>query len=203
MRKVALLILLVFLADLRIALPASAMTVVLDFDQPYSPASLNAMKAELRTLLKPVGLSLDLQLKSDLKPHASYGDLMLFKMRGACTMEALPVGAVLDERGTLGATLSSDGELMPFGQVDCDRVRASIQRVLGQGDPQRHQLEYGFALSLVMAHEMYHIITRSAAHTTTGVTKQSLSARDLLDRIGFSRNAELAMRESLRQRNLQ
>ena len=207
MRKAALSLFLLCFADPRIASPAtgtqSEMTVVLDFDHPYSRVSLNAMKSELRRLLKPIGITLDLELKADLEPHAVFNDLMLFEMKGACTMEPLPVGAVLDERGPLGMTHSSDGELMPFGEVDCDRVRSSIQEILGSDDPYRHQLQYGFALSMVIAHEMYHIITKSPVHTKSGVTKESLSPQELLNGgLGFPRSAQVELRESLRGRNL-
>lgn len=205
MRKVAFCLLLSCFVDPKIALPESLsgteLTIVLDFDQPYSSVSLNAMKWELRRLMKTVGVTVDLQLKSDLKPHAVFNDLLVFEMKGACTMQSLPIGAVLDERGPLGMTHSSDGELMPFGQVNCDRVRRSIETVLGSDEPYRHQLQYGFALSMVIAHEMYHILTKSAGHTKNGLTKESLSAQELLNGgFGFSRDARAEMQESLRER---
>lgn len=157
-----------------------SVTVLLDFEKPYAPASMDAMRHELQTLLEPAGLKVDLRLKDDVAPGAIFNQLVVFKMKGACSMVALPVGALSDERGPLAMTHSSDGTLLHFGEVECDRVRQSIQRVLGRGYPERRQAALGTALGVVMAHEMYHMIANAKNHTGEGVTKRSLSAQELL-----------------------
>ncbi len=42
-----------------------------------------------------------------------------------------------------------------------------------------HQAAFGVALARVIAHEMYHMIANSPAHTKEGVTKESLSGQEL------------------------
>jgi hypothetical protein len=102
--------------------------------------------------------------------------MVVLKMSGECTMEAIP--AVPDEMGLpLGMTYASDGEILPFGKVDCDRVRQSLQRVLTGG--RRDDVALGRALGRVVAHEMYHMLSHSKAHTASGITRKSLSPRDL------------------------
>ena len=157
-----------------------SVTVLLDFEKPYAPASVAAMRHELQTLLQPAGLKVDLRLKDEVEPGTIFNQLVVFKMKGACSMVALPVGALSDERGPLAMTHSSDGTLLHFGEVECDRVRQSIQRVLGHGYPERRQAALGTALGVVMAHEMYHMIGNAKDHTGEGVTKRSLSAQELL-----------------------
>jgi len=160
----------------RTALPV---TVLLDFEQPHSSASFAALHQELERILKPARLKVDLRIKSEVAPLSEFGELLLFKMKGHCTMDVLPIGALLDERGPLAMTYSVDGQLLSFGEVECDRVRQSVQSVLGRGNPEAHQAALGVALARVMAHEMYHMIANSAAHTKNGVTKESLYGREL------------------------
>lgn len=156
-------------------------TVLLDFEKPHSDVSVQAMREELQRILDPAGLKIDLRLKNELSPEPQFPDLVIFKMKGSCTMNALPVAALSDERGALAMAYSSDGEILHFGEVECDRVRQSLQRVLGRGAPERHQKAYGAALGLLVAHEMYHMLGNQKIHTRDGLTKSSLSARELLE----------------------
>ncbi len=159
--------------------PASPLTVLLDFEQPHSSISFDSLQQELQRLFAPARLKIDLRIHSELPSAPQFTDVLLFKMKGHCTMDALPIGALSDERGALAMTYSVDGDLLPFGEVECDRVRQSIQRTLGKGDPERHQATFGIALGRVIAHEVYHMITNSSAHTKDGLTKESLSGREL------------------------
>jgi hypothetical protein len=160
--------------------PAQSVTVLVDFEKPYSTASIDALRSELQTLFAPSGLKIDVRLKNQLPPGSEFNQLVVFKMKGACSMVSLPVGALSDERGPLAMTYSSDGELLHFGEVECDRVRHSLQRVLGKGYPEKRQAALGMALGVVMAHEMYHMMANAKGHTGEGITKHSLSAEEML-----------------------
>lgn len=103
-------------------------------------------------------------------------------------MLPMPVGALSDERGPLAMTYSSDGELLHFGEVECDRVRQSLQRVLGKGYPEKRQAALGMALGVVMAHEMYHVMANAKSHTGQGITTQSLGRGDAGRRAFHSRH---------------
>lgn len=164
------------------ASPRQPVTVLVDFEKPHAAFSIRALERELQSLLEPVGFIIDVQLKSDLPPSPEFADLVIFKMKGSCTMSELrlPIGALSDERGPLAMAYASNGEMLHFGAVECDRVRESLQRLLGRANPERHQAVFGTALGLIMAHEMYHMMANSSAHTKTGFTKSSLSARELL-----------------------
>ncbi|HSU33510.1 MAG TPA: hypothetical protein VLJ11_19935 [Bryobacteraceae bacterium] len=180
-----------------------AVTVLLDFEQTHSTAPLSAMRRELQNIMKSAGVKVDVQLKSEAAEHAQFSRLVLFKMKGACTMNALPVGALSDERGPLAMTYTSDGKLLPFGEVECDRVRESVERTLGRGDLEGKQLAYGTALARVMAHEMYHMIANSKGHTKDGATRESLSSRELVGRqLPLGNKAEAEVRTGFRQNSL-
>ncbi len=155
-------------------------TVVLDFEKPPSYVSYESMRGELDRLLNDAGVRLDLRLRTEIPADADFPDVVVFKMKGSCTMKSLPVGAVSDERGPLAMAYSQDGQNLHFGEVECDRVRQSLQRIVGRGSARKYEPAFGNALGLVLAHEMYHILANSKLHTKDGVTKASLSARELL-----------------------
>jgi hypothetical protein len=156
-------------------------TVLVDFEKPHSPISLTALRRELETLLQPVGLKVDLVLRSELLPAQEFADLVIFKMKGSCVMDSLPIGALSDERGPLAMAYASDGEVLHFGEVECDRIRQSLGSVIGASTANFRQTVLGRALGLVIGHEIYHMIANSAIHTKQGLTKESLTARELLE----------------------
>ena len=183
MCRVALLCLLtgvpVLYAGSNSTAAASPVTVLLDFEQPHSSVSFASLQNELTRILTPTRLNVDLRDKSEVSPSAEFGELLVFKMKGHCTMNALPIGALSDERGPLAMTYSANGQILSFGEVECDRIRESLQRVIGKGNPEAHQAAYGIALARVMAHEMYHMMANCSAHTKGGLTKKTLSGSEL------------------------
>jgi hypothetical protein len=173
-------------------------TVLLDFEKSHSHVPLKAMQNELQLILSGVGVDLDLRIKDELPSDPQFGDLLIFKMTGHCSTEQLPLGAVLDERGPLAWTYESDGEMLSFGEVQCDRVRLSLRKLFGPETAEMHSGLYGKALARVVAHEMYHMLANSSSHTKEGVTKSSLSPRELAeDPLHFSPNTDILLRKSL------
>lgn len=158
---------------------ASPFTILLDYDRPSSAAAQRALESELSSILADSNIQVEVRLRKDIPEHSEFGGLMLFRMRGTCSMQALPIGALSDERGPLALTHASNGELLPFGEVECDRVRRSVQRTVGRGNPLAHESTYGAALGRVMAHEVYHMLAHSAKHTKEGVTKEALTSEEL------------------------
>jgi hypothetical protein len=159
---------------------AAPITVLVDFEKPHSKQSVVAMRHELEALLEPAGLKIDLKVRSELLPGQEFIDLVVFKMKGSCVMETWAAHELWDERGPLAMSYSSDGEVLHFGEVECDRIRQSLDRVLSHSGAQDRQALLGRALGLVIGHEVYHMVANSTTHTKRGVTKESLSARELL-----------------------
>ncbi len=151
-------------------------TVLLQFDHPGSNVSSRFMEREVRTLL---GKSIDLRFKTFEEEGVSEpGRLVIFRMHGFCSMlgpETADNGGVV-----LGSTFVSDGTILPFGRVECDRLRTSVQRVYGTRNPQRYESQLGLAMGRVMAHELYHMLAGLKNHTDKGVTKAALSPFELV-----------------------
>jgi hypothetical protein len=188
------------------ALPAvctaseSAVTILLNYEQPHSARSFDSLQSQLKRMLGDLGVRLDIRERNQAAVREQFSELFVFQMKGHCSMEPWPVGALSDERGALAMAYSSQGEVLPFGEVECDRVRQSLQRVLGRENPNAYQSAFGTALGLVLAHEIYHMLAHSPKHTRYGVTKESLSGRELLESdLVFPDAARLAIRRNLPQ----
>jgi hypothetical protein len=157
----------------------SVLTVILDFKGPFSQASLKEMERESGLVLQSSGVQLDWRMLGE-DPYASYPDLVVMTFRGACKYEPAAPIDIDDELGPLAMTHSVDGEIQPFGEVNCDRVVNSARNAMLGADYARADLLIGRALGRVVTHELVHMITRTAEHGTEGVAKSSLSGRQLI-----------------------
>lgn len=181
MRQVALLLALFAgaLPSLRAStLPSAAVTVLLKFDQDHSAVAMREMEKELGSLFKSTGYRFEWKLMEDVGSSQSFDDLVVVRMKGRCAMESYPLP--YDERGPLAFTHSSDGQLLPFSEVDCDKVRHSVQQAWTAADRSRGEQVLGRALARVLAHELYHIFAKTSHHGQEGIARTALSARQLV-----------------------
>jgi hypothetical protein len=154
------------------------LTIVFRFDGPYSEKSLLEMKRELGTILQCSGIQINWRAQSDVAVTDSFPNLVVVKFRGKCRME--PVPYLYDERGPLAFTYSTDGAVLPFSEIECDKVRSSLHTAMFGGDYKRSDLLFGRALARVLAHELYHVLTKTHSHAGQGVAEKSLSGAQLI-----------------------
>jgi hypothetical protein len=159
-------------------LPSQKITVVLDFRGPYSADSVSAMKQEMQDLVKDAGVQLEWKTL-DQASGEEYGDMVVVQFNGKCILKPVPY-LYYDERGPLASTYSSDGKVLPFSEVSCEKVGASVQAALLSGDYARADFLLGRALGRVVAHELVHVLTNSGAHSREGVYSESLSGKQLI-----------------------
>ena len=167
------------------SLPSAPVTVLLRFEQDHSTASLDEMQHELEILFKKTGYRFAWKQVDQIGSSESFDDLVVVKMKGRCAMEPEPL--VYDERGPLAFTHSADGQVLPFSEVECDKVRRSVERALAGNDRAHTEQVYGRALGRVLAHELYHIFAKTCHHGQEGVAKTSLSGKALVsNRLQFA-----------------
>ncbi|HWF11916.1 MAG TPA: hypothetical protein VG297_25785 [Bryobacteraceae bacterium] len=158
----------------------SVLTVLLDFRGPHSRASLTEMKRESGLILRSSGVELDWKMLGE-DPFATYSDLVVMTFKGSCEFEPAPPR--YDELGPIGPlamTKTTNGEVQPFGEVDCTRVVNAARGAMSQEDFARGDLLIGRAMGRVVAHELVHMLTKSSQHGTEGVEKSALSGRQLI-----------------------
>jgi len=157
--------------------PSADLTVVLDFKGPRSDKSISAMEKEAQGILKESGLQLDWRSLGEAA-RDTFNDLAVIRFQGACVVRPLPEGD--DELGPLGFTYTSDGKVLPFSVVECDKVARSVRSAMRGVDFSKAELLLGRALGRVVAHELVHVLTRSSEHGTEGVQKAALSGQQLI-----------------------
>jgi hypothetical protein len=104
----------------------------------------------------------------------------------------------LGETDALGSTQVAQGRVLPFSEVECDQIRKALAYMHPGSNQLERQNALGLALGRVVAHELYHVLTRTTSHATAGLAKASQSLRDLvaLREIGFQDADSQAIRNS-------
>src|ERR1035437_6122333 len=100
MRSVAACLLISGLSSLVVTADSNApeaLTVLFQFDGPYSERSLAAMKSEFAVILKGSGVNANWRHRSKFSDSDSPPNLIVVKFSGKCVLE--PIGQLYDERG--------------------------------------------------------------------------------------------------------
>lgn len=175
--------------------------IYLTFDSTPAELPLQVMAHEVELLMQPSGVSLDWRLASLNRGDEPFAGVVLIRFKGACR-----VGANLDaanDFGSLGETrtLASakvvKGRVLPYGEVQCDEVRRAADQLRPGSTRDERERALGVALARVVAHELYHILGATTAHSHEGLAKPSHSLRDLASPgpFGFSERDSRTIRE--------
>jgi hypothetical protein len=170
---------------------APPVAVFTSFDGPRSPQAIAAMKQEVETLVRPSGVNLSWRALDAPRLDEAYSDLVVVKFHGKCNMEAIQLLfselGPESEGGVLGSTKVSDGQVLPFSELECDRIRRSIAPLIIGNSPDEREALLGRAMGRVLAHELFHIFANTGKHSHEGVAKTSHSRKDLVaDRFAFT-----------------
>lgn len=168
------------------------LTVVVDSEKPIPSSALQELQAELDQLLAQGQRRVEWKLRSDLKPGVDVADLVLVRFRGSCRMETVPMP--LDERGPLALTHTADGEVLPFSEVLCDKVKVAARSAMHGGQLRDGDKLMGRAMARVLAHEIWHITGNTHSHGRRGVAARGLTGAQLIaDRLDFDRHDAQAL----------
>jgi hypothetical protein len=131
----------------------------------------------LRQMLTDSNLQVAWRTEGEIARGEAYDRLIVLRFRGDCTLSTI---RPMPRQGPLGATWVTDGRILPFIDIDCGRVKATLahaalwqQSLIAPGILSR-------ALSHVALHEMYHVLSERTGHDSDGLFKAEYSAEDLL-----------------------
>jgi len=147
-------------------------------DHPCAPSTLQEMRLELEDILSPLGFHLEWRSETDNPPGEAFNYIVSVHFRGNCLPEA-PWG-VTPEVDKLGGTHITDGNVLPFGEVNIDAVRRTTWPLLIRDGAAQATVLLGRALARVLAHEVYHMLARTQRHTWRGLAKRRLTAHELV-----------------------
>jgi hypothetical protein len=152
-------------------------TLYTQFQQAAPVGVVEAMQDEVETIMAPIGLQFEWRDLNQAGGHEVSAELAVVSFKGKCDTVGLVARSKFE--GALGWTHVSDGQILPFTDVSCDRVREFAQPALLALRPEDREEKYGRALGRVLAHELYHIFANTMHHGS-GVAKESYSVQDLL-----------------------
>ena len=160
------------------AFATGRVTIIFQFEADHSEPSVIEMKRELQSLMRDSGVELNWRQLDKLSASDSFPSLVVVTFHGSCQMKTF-APALPNEPVPLAYAHVVNGTVIPFADVECDRIRRSL-RTAPAYDGSRGDLLFGRALGRVLAHELYHIITRTRTHTQHGISRKSLSPKDLI-----------------------
>ena len=174
--------------------------VFMEFDLAPGTRSLEVMKKEVGELLKPAGVSLDWRLTRENRGSETFAGLVVLKFKGNCRVDRFTEPGeftVSSGTRTLGVTKVSDGQVLPYTEVECKPIREALSYLSPVAGAQERQKALGLALGRVVAHEMYHILAHTMEHASEGLAKAMQSLRDLVSpaSLGFTEEDWRAMCE--------
>ncbi len=155
-------------------------TVVVDSEKPLPSEAILALKREIDRLFSPTRLRIDWVNRSEAGLGFEAADVVLVRFRGDCSTAAMPP-LPPSELGPLARTHISHGTVLPFSEVECERVRRAAQSALLGGERTEAQQMMGRALGRVVAHELMHIFLQQKSHPPKGIFRRRLTPRQLVE----------------------
>ncbi len=162
-------------AERLVELPAVLYT---SFQQSTPVAVRHALEDEVEILMGPLGRHFVWRSLSGVTGHEISSELAVVTFKGRCNVEGLTLKEI--HPGALGWTHVSDGAILPFSEIDCDRIRLFLQKELLYHKPAEREEIFGRALARVVAHELYHIFANTHHHGADGVAKAAYTVQELL-----------------------
>ncbi len=150
----------------------------IQFQQQPPDAVLESIQEELATIMVPTGIDFEWRLLSETKGNEVSVELAVIHFKGAC--DAADLAPTDAYPGPLGWTHISDGQILPFTDINCDGIRLFTQRELLRIPEPARNAAYGRAVARVLAHELYHIFAKTRKHASEGIGKPAYSVQELL-----------------------
>jgi len=165
------------------------------FQHEPPPAVFDALQDEVNSIMAPMDLHFSWHSQSAAHSGVVSVVAVVITFKSACDVFGLTPHS--SNPGPLGWTHISDGVILPFAGVDCQAIRAFIQKRLLTISAEGREEAYGRALGRVLAHELYHIFANTTRHGTYGVAKSKFTAQELLSpKFQFEGRESLALRTS-------
>lgn len=157
---------------------AAPITLYTSFQHEPPPAVVEALQDELEQIMTPIGLHFTWRSLSGVRGNEISVELAVITFKGRCDLAGLLTRNA--PPGALGWTHVSDGNILPFSDVDCDRIRSFVQGTLSTIPRDDREEAFGRAVGRVLAHELYHIFANTQKHGSCGVAKEAYTVQDLM-----------------------
>jgi hypothetical protein len=157
------------------------LAVYLKTETSQSLRLLDSMKRELARVMQTAGY--DLEWRGPQDSHIDTGAfLAVVELKGDCEVPYgnLGEGSTLPGMADLASTSISDGQVLPFGWVNCGNLTKFLAPALLDQPAARADFIFGRAIARLIAHEFYHMLIQTRDHTRNGISKPCFTAADLI-----------------------
>jgi len=176
------------------AVIAPPIALYTQFEQAPPQPVMDALQEEVGAIMSPIGLRFEWRSLRAAKGNEVSAELAVVTLTGRCDAGGLGLRSKIE--GALGFTHISDGQILPFTELNCDRLRSFIQGELIMMAEDERETAFGRALGRVLAHELYHVFAHTTRHGS-GVAKEAYTVQDLVcDEFSFQRKESQMLRDS-------
>jgi len=155
----------------------AAIAVYTQFQHQPPPAVVSSLEKEATEILSPLGLELDWRSLEGVHGNEISQQLAVVKFKGTCDARDLLPSPF--RSGGLGWTHISDGEILPFMDIDCDHIRGFVRSPLAGMAAGERDAALGRAMARVMVHELYHILGRTVRHGSGPADHRAYTVQEL------------------------
>jgi hypothetical protein len=189
--------LLAILAVFVLRCAAEPITIVAADSLAQPSDVVGEMRREVERLLAPADLTVD--WRSGVAKGEHFARLLVIAFRGDCAPEPLYRSGIEDaQTKRLAWTAVTDDSVLPYATVECVSLRRSLHQGLSSNSSGLRSKLMGRAMGRIIAHEVYHILTKTRRHATSGASKACFGVPDLTaDRFSFDSLTLAQMRPSV------
>jgi hypothetical protein len=159
--------------------PLAPITLFTQYLEKAPKATVEALEEEVGSILAPSGIHFEWHNLASAAEVGTAVELAVVTFRGTCDVSALPQKGITSTQA-LGFTSVTDGEILPFTTIECDRTRNFLSSAMLRLPANERPALFGRALGRILAHELYHIFARTQRHGHTGVAKEAYTVSDLM-----------------------
>lgn len=152
-------------------------TIVLDAPSNASALSLAALRTELAAI-PDLGHQITWVNRSDVGLGRQLERPVQVRLRGRCHLNGLAPDN--HQPGPFAWAHVVSGRVLPFVEVDCDRVRGALFSVMWGEDFQQRDFLFARAVARVLAHELHHVLFEAAEHAKDGLARPQITAANLI-----------------------
>ena len=178
--------------------PGAPLGLYLKFQWEPSESARAMLEREVDSILAPLGFAARWREITDTRQEA-WPTLAVLEFSGHCDGDGRTPARGF-QSGALGWTHVSDGKILPFAGIDCDRIAAFVENGLDTEPVLFRARSFERAVARVVAHELYHVIAQTSEHGESGVARAEFTARELLsDNFHFAGNQAHVLRHRSEQ----
>jgi hypothetical protein len=148
------------------------------FQQRPSQAVFDSIRQEVASIVAPLGFPFEWRSLDDAQGNEAAAELAVVTFRGNCSIANLLTATT--ESGPLGITHITGGVVLPFAEVDCERVHDLLRNHLIRTPAEDREMVFGRAVGRVLAHELFHIFAGTTHHGAGGLAEPAFRATELM-----------------------